>query len=466
MASTGVKIAAGKSAPPSASTDKRAMLDRIRDAGLVGMGGAGFPTHVKYDAEVDTVLANGGECEPLLWTDKQYMLHWPEELVRGLEIAIEAVGAERGVIGIKGKYTAVVEAVESAIRARGAGGPPLEVAPMPNVYPVGDEFSLVQLALGRTIPEMGLPLHVGVVVSNTATLHHLARGLLANEPLTSRLVTICGEVRSPVVVEAPVGTSMTDLLEAAGGTTRDDVALVNGGPMMGRLVPLDSAMNKTCSGIAVLPTAQPLVQRKLEGADAKLRVARAACCSCQECTEVCPRNALGHRIYPHRLMQSVASGITPDVRAYLGSLLCCECGLCTEYGCPLYLDPCRMNIECKQLLRSQGVSYPDPQETKPSKFFHIKQVPATRLAARLGLNKYLGEVPMAPEPLRPARVELALRQGIGQPCKPVVAVGDRVVVGQLVAEPGGPICAALHASIDGVVERVDETAVVVVRSDP
>jgi len=452
-------------AATSASERKRAALDLIRDAGLVGMGGAGFPTHVKYDAQVDTVLANGAECEPLLWTDKQYMLHWPDDLVRGLEIAIEIVGAQRGVIGIKGKYTAVVEAVESAIGARGPGGPPLEVSRLPNFYPAGDELSLVHQVLGRTIPEMGLPLHVGVVVSNTATLHHLSRAVTAREPLTSRLVTICGEVRSPVVVEAPVGTPMADLVAAAGGTTRQDVTLVDGGPMMGRVVSIDAAMKKTCSGVLVMPTGQPLVQRKLEGADAKLRVARAACCSCQECTEVCPRNALGHRIYPHRLMQSVASGITHDVRAYLGSLLCCECGLCTEYGCPLYLDPCRMNIECKQLLRSQGISYPDPGETEPSQFFAIKQVPASRLAARLGLSKYLGEIPMASEPLRPAHVELALSQGIGQPCKPVVAAGDRVTVGQVVADPGGPICAALHASIDGVVERVDEAAVAV-RRDP
>jgi Na+-translocating ferredoxin:NAD+ oxidoreductase RnfC subunit len=453
------RTAQSTAATSAAPLDKRATLDRIRDAGLVGMGGAGFPTHVKYDAKVDTVLANGAECEPLLWTDKQYLLHWPDELVRGLELAIETVGAERGVIGIKGKYTAVVEAVESALRARGPGGPPIEVVRMPNIYPSGDEFTLVQQALGRTIPEMGLPLHVGVVVSNVATLHHLARGLLAGEPLTSRLVTVCGEVRSPAVVEAPVGTSMTDLLAAAGGTTRDDVALVDGGPMMGHVTSPDAAMKKTCSGIVVLPASQPVVQRKLEGADAKLRVARAACCSCQECTEVCPRNALGHRIFPHRLMQSVASGITHDVRAEIGALQCCECGQCTEYGCPLYLDPCRMNIECKQLLRAQGISYPDPRASTPSRFFAIKQVPASRLAARLGLSRYLGEIPLAPAPLRPARVELALRQGIGQPCKPVVAKGDRVRVGQLVAEPGGPLCAALHASIDGVVERVDAAAI-------
>ncbi len=442
--------------------DKKAMLDRIRDGGLVGMGGAGFPTHVKFDAEVDTVLANGAECEPLLWTDKQYMLHWPDELVRGLEIAMDTVGAERGVIGIKAKYAEVVQSVEAAIRARGSDKA-MEVCQLPNIYPSGDEFTLVQLALGRTIPEMGLPLHVGVVVSNTATLHHLSRALLADEPLTTRLVTVCGEVREPCVVQAPVGTPMTDLLEAAGGATRDDIELVDGGPMMGHIVGLDDAVKKTCSGILVMPKAQPFVQRKMEGADAKLRVARAACCSCQECTEVCPRNALGHRIYPHRLMQSVASGITHDVRAYLGSLLCCECGLCTEYGCPLYLDPCRMNIECKQLLRSQGVSYPDPGETTPNRFFDIKQVPASRLGSRLGLTKYWKHLELRPEPLRPERVKLTLRQGIGQPCKPVVTEGAHVSVGQLVAEPGGPICAALHASIDGVVERVDETAVVVRR---
>ncbi len=444
---------------------RRATLDLMRDMGLVGMGGAGFPTHKKYDTEVDTVLANGAECEPLLWTDKRYMLGWPGELVKGLEVAIGVVGAEKGVIAVKGKYRAVVESVRSAIMARGSDAPTMEVCELPNFYPAGDEVSLVQQALGRTIPELGLPLDVGVVVSNTATLCHLARAVWAGEPLTSRLITVCGEVRRPAVVQAPVGTPMEDLIEAAGGVTREDVTLVDGGPMMGRVVPRDAAVGKTCSGVLVLPTSQPLVQRKLEGADAKLRVARAACCSCQECTEVCPRHALGHRIYPHRLMQSVAAGITHDLRAYLGALLCCECGLCTEYGCPLYLDPCRMNIEVKGLLRAQGIGFPDPGATEPSPFFEIKQVPASRLAARLGLGRYLGEVPLLPEPLRPERVVLALRQGVGQPCRPVVSEGERVVVGQLVAEPGGAVCAALHASIDGVVHRVDETAVTL-RRDP
>ncbi|MFH2006922.1 MAG: SLBB domain-containing protein [bacterium] len=451
-----------KAAAPVAA-NKKATLAALRDAGVVGMGGAGFPTHVKYDASVDTVVGNGAECEPLLWTDKQYMLRWPDELVTGMAIAMETVGAERGLIAIKGKYGEVIEAVESAIKARGSRGPRIEVAPMRNFYPAGDEFSLVQQVTGRTIPELGLPLHVGVVVSNTATLRTVARAIRDGEPFTSRLVTVCGEVRSPVVVEAPVGTPYADLIAAAGGATRDDVALVDGGPMMGYVVEADAPVKKTSCGILVMPRNQPFVRRKLEGSDAKLRVARAACCSCQECTEVCPRNALGHRIYPHRLMQSVASGLTHDVQAYLGSLLCCECGLCTEYGCPLYLDPCRMNIDVKRLLRSQGVVFPDPRQSSPNRFFEIKQVPASRLAARLGLNKYLGHIPLAPEPLRPARVELMLRQGVGQPCKPTVKTGQRVTVGQQVAEPGGPVSAALHASIDGVVERVDDKAVVLRR---
>ena len=440
-----------------------ALLAAVKQAGIVGMGGAGFPAHVKFGTQVDTVLANGAECEPLLWSDKHLMIQWPSELIAGVALVMEAVGAERGIIAVKGKVTAVVEALEAALRIRGSGGPRIELYLLRNFYPAGDEFSLVQQVLGRTIPEMGLPLHRGVVVSNVASLRAVTRAVRHGEPSVSRLVSVVGEVRSPVVVEAPIGAPIAGLLEVAGGPRRKDVRIIDGGPMMGRLVTADDPVMKTTSGLVVLGADHSIIRRKLEDPLAKLRVARAACCSCMACTEVCPRNALGHRIYPHRLMQSMASGLTGDSQAYLGTLLCCECGLCTVYGCPLYLDPCQMNIEVKQRLRAQGAALEPLAETQPSEFFEIKQVPVSRLVAKLQIREYLHEVAYRAEPVTCDRVTLRLQQGVGKPSQAVVKEGERVALGQLVAEPGGPVSAALHASIAGIVERVDDTAVVLRR---
>ena len=133
--------------------DPDATRERIRDAGIVGMGGAGFPAHVKYAAQVDTVLANGAECEPLLWSDKQLMLHRSDELVAGLEIVMATVGAERGIIAVKAKYGEVVDAVRAALKARGGGGARIELYELRNFYPAGDEFSLVQQVLSLRLSD-------------------------------------------------------------------------------------------------------------------------------------------------------------------------------------------------------------------------------------------------------------------------------------------------------------------------
>lgn len=443
----------------------RPELDQLQAMGVVGMGGAGFPAHAKYRFAADTVVANGAECEPLLWSDKQLLLARADEVVAGLERAMALAEADRGILAIKEKYTEVVDAARSALRARGDPGPAIEIYLLENYYPAGDEVTLVQEVTGRTIPEAGLPLDVGVVVNNVATLAAMHRALSAGEPVTHRLVTVTGEVRRPGVLRAPIGAPLSALLEAAGGPTCEPMALVDGGPMMGQVVEDPEApVGKTTSGLIVLPADHPLVRQKLEDPRAKLRVAQAACCLCAACTEVCPRNALGHRIWPDRLMRAVATGLTADTDAYLGALLCCECGLCTDFGCPLHLDPCRMNIEIKAQLRAEKVAFPDGGATEPSPFWSIKKVPIDRLVARIGVSRYFRHLERLTAPVECERVRLPLSQGVGQPARPVVRVGQRVAEGDLVAEPAGPISAALHASIPGEVEAVSDHHVVLRRN--
>jgi RnfABCDGE-type electron transport complex C subunit len=439
-------------------------LAELQRCGVVGMGGAGFPTHVKLDASVDTVVANGAECEPLLWADKSLLLRWPDEVLDGLEIAMELTGASRAVLAMKKKYRRVVETVERAVELRNrAGGGRIELHLLSNTYPAGDEHVLVKQVVGRTIPELGLPLDVGVVVSNVATLRAVSRCLRRGEPVTSRLVTVLGEVAEPKTVDVPIGTPIEEVLAAAGGPTIEDYYYVVGGAMMGELTRRgDVPVLKTTSGLFVLPPEHPAVKRRLQDPASALRLARAACCRCMQCTDVCPRNTLGHRLYPDRLMRSMAAGITHDMQAYRGAYLCCECGLCTVYGCPMYLDPCGMNIQIKRRLREAGVEMEPVAEPDTDRFFEIKQVPLTRLVARLELTRYEVEADSTAR-LEARRVHLALKQGAGAPAKPTVRPGKRVERGEQVAEPGGRVSAAVHASIDGVVESVSDEAVVITR---
>ena len=449
--------------PVITEKNKEEVLKAVQSAGVVGMGGGGFPAHVKFNATVDTVVANGAECEPLLWSDKSILLNKPDDVIEGMVLAMELTGASKGVMAVKGKNADVVTAMESAIRRNSsAAHGSIQLALLPNTYPMGDEFVLVEQVLGRTIPEMGLPLNVGAVVSNVATLEALAGVVRRSEPVTSRIVTVVGEVRNPLTVEVPIGTSFNYLVDIAGGTSLSTPHFVDGGPMMGvHTVDGEETVKKTTSGLLVLPEDHPVVKRHLTDSSSRLRMAQAACCLCNECTQVCPRNALGHRIYPDRLMRSVAAGVVHDLQSYTGAYYCCECGLCTVYGCPMYLDPCGMNIEIKQRLREAGVKPPAADEAVPSPFFSTKQVPINRLMSRLQVSGYSVRCPHIGRAEDPEVVVLYLRQGAGAPPKSVVKKGMKVCKGDLVAEPDGYVSAGLHASIDGVVQAVDEEKIVI-----
>ena len=203
------------------------IVEKIRGAGVVGAGGAGFPTHVKVDAAVDTVLVNGASCEPMLMSDPVLMETRTAAMIRGLLAVLDCTGAGRGVICLKGKHRKAMQAVLEAVAADGSGR--LEVFELRDFYPAGDEQVLVHEVLGRTVPEAGIPLHVGVVVSNVETLCNVALAM-EGVPLTDRYVTVTGEVKRHMVVRVPVGSLVKDVLAFAGGPTiADNVVVLNKG---------------------------------------------------------------------------------------------------------------------------------------------------------------------------------------------------------------------------------------------
>src|SRR5580700_3745982 len=203
------------------------LAEKVRQAGVVGAGGGGFPTHVKLGAQAETVIANGAECEPLLHKDAVIMEESAAELVRGMQLAMEAVGAREGVIGVKGKKKHAVEAVTAASK-----GTNVRVQLLGDYYPAGDEYDLVYNVTGKLIPPGGIPIAVGVVVNNVETFVNIAA---ANEgrPLTHKMLTIAGAVKNPVTIKVPIGTTYRQCVEYAGGLTTDDPVMCIGGLMMG-----------------------------------------------------------------------------------------------------------------------------------------------------------------------------------------------------------------------------------------
>jgi Na+-translocating ferredoxin:NAD+ oxidoreductase RnfC subunit len=446
------------------------LVQAVRAAGVVGAGGAGFPTHVKLSSGVDTVIANGAECDPLLQCDQRLMESRAIEIVRGVQLAMEATGATRGILALKDEYRTAASALRRAIQAAEKPAA-LSVHLLESRYPAGDEFVLVYEATGRLVPETGLPLHVGCLVQNVQTLFNIARAA-KGASVTHRLLTVAGAVARPVTLWAPVGTPLREVLAWAGGIlpprwserTADDYAVVVGGPMMGRVASSkDEPVTKTTSGLLVLPNDNAVVRYMTRSKRSWVRRGISTCDQCRDCTDLCPRYLLGHELKPHEVMRAINYGMERPSGKVTAAVLCCECRLCEAYACPLELSPMSYYVTIKQELRTQGwvneVHKRSDLEPHPTREYRL--VPTHRLAARLGLTEWEHQTcPLDETDYQPDRVLIPLQQHIGAPARPVVSVGDRVSGGDLIARiPEDALGAAIHASITGRVSQIDSTIV-------
>jgi Predicted NADH:ubiquinone oxidoreductase, subunit RnfC len=435
--------------------------EMVKSAGVVGAGGAGFPTHVKLAGKAEIVVVNGAECEPILETDRHLMLREAEKVVTGLGLVMSSVGATKGIIAVKRKHKDIAGILRVLLKNTEA----IEMFELDNFYPAGDEHVLVYETTGRVVPMGGIPLDVGVVVSNVYTLS-LVSDSMEGKNFTHRYVTVAGEVNRPAVARLPIGISIREAIEkVAGGTTITKYNVVTGGPMMGKLEDnLDKPVTKTTGGIIVLPEDHRIVQTKKASIKAAVRRSKSVCCQCSFCTEMCPRFLLGHNLKPHkliRLMPGIEGSIDMD-SIYMASL-CSECGLCSFFSCTMGLSPSKVNSFFKGILAQSRVR-PDFKAmavNKVDEFRQYRKVSTSKLIGRLDLTGYDFHLPFIEEDIRPKTVTIPLKQHIGAPCVPVVKNGDRVAAGDLLGKvQEGSLGANIHSSIDGKVKEIGENVVI------
>ena len=430
--------------------------DKIKQAGIVGAGGGGFPSHVKASANVEYVLANGAECEPLIHKDYEIMVRYPQQVVNGLKRLMEATGAKKGIIGIKEKNTKAVEAISSAIDDKR-----ITLFLLGDFYPSGDEYVLVYEATKRLIPPQGIPLDIGIVVSNVETLYNIANAV-AGQPVMDKFITITGAVNKPVSFAIPVGTSYRDAIAFAGGATVKEFGVFVGGVMMGKLeFNLDLPITKTTAGLIILPINHTLIQRKSRTEKSMSRIGKSACDQCSYCTELCPRYILGYDVQPHKVMRSLGFTLTGGDLWNQYASLCCACGLCTLYSCPEFLYPKETCDKAKTDLKQAGIKWSGRNEVSPHPMYEGRRTPLKQLMKRLDLLDYDHASEFSGREIKPTRVELPLVQHIGAPAQPVVKIGESVKKGQCVGEiPDGKLGARVHAGIDGVVKSVNGAIVI------
>ena len=441
------------------------LTDKIKEAGVVGAGGAGFPTAVKLAGKPEFVIVNGVECEPLIQVDQQIAALFASELLETLDYLVEQLGAKEGIFAIKEKYVQAREALEKA-----AGPwPRLKIKTLISAYPMGDEQVLVYETTGRVVPEGGIPLNVGAVVVNTESLLNIRRAL-EGKPVTEKYITVTGAVRNPATFKVPLGISMRSLIEAAGGALVENPALIDGGPMMGRVERnLDAPVIKTSKAVIVLPGNHSVIVSKERPIAGMLKLARTACCHCMLCSDLCPRQLLGHSLFPDKLMRLASYQSTCEKNAAATTAyLCCECRLC-EYACIMQLQPWKLNRELKGRLKNAGIQNPhhNPPEGA-NRFREFRRYPTEKLVRQLGLAEYFHrDAPLTEFPGGINAVTLPLRQHFGAPALAEVKAGDRVKRGDRIAAiPEDALGAHVHASIDGLVRGVDKNAVIIEPAKP
>ena len=429
------------------ASNREKRLNQMAENGVVGAGGAGFPTHVKCNCQAEIVIANGAECEPLLHKDKQVMAKFPGEIVQAVIDVVKITGAREGIIAIKSKAKEAISAIEKEIRS------PVKLHLLDDTYPAGDEFVLTYEVTGRIPPPGGLPIHVGAVVQNVETL----KWIHDQTPVVDKWVTVAGAVNHPQTVVVPIGISIREVIEKVGGSKEKDFKVLAGGTMMGRLVTdLSEPITKVLGGLIVLSAEHPLIRRYSRSKKSGDKIARSACDQCSFCTQLCPRYLLGHPVQPHLAMRHIGMA-SPETGLPKGSKYCCGCNLCSFWSCPEDLDPGWITFDYRQKLQGDKSSTSEKQISKPHPMYMYRKPTINALKRRLGLDRFYDHAPVLDTKILPAIVHISLKQHVGVQATPTVKIGDFVNRGDLIGGiPKGALGANVHASINGTVREISE----------
>ena len=429
-------------------------LSDIEALGVIGAGGAGFPTHVKLSSRPDTLIVNAAECEPLLHKDMELILHHSDAVLEGLRVALAITGAGQAIIGIKEKHEEEI----ALLQGKTSGN--IRVTPIEDVYPAGDEVTLIYMTTRRVVQPGDLPISVGCVVQNVETLYNIG----INTPVVDKFISIAGAVEEPATVKVPVGISFAEVL-ARFRITVPQYVVRSGGLMMGALeTDLNKVVSKRTGALIVLPPDHYCVtmyQRFATDHDVD-RIAKAGCDQCCLCTELCPRYLLGQPVRPELAMRNRMFDREDEPMLFAGNFSCCECNLCTMYACPEGLDPRGATVIEKRLVRERQLKW-TPREVAVHPMLDYRKVPTQKLKQRLDVLRFKDEGPLKDYTFSPASVRIPLGEHLGAPAEPVVSVGQIVHRYDVVGRAHGKVSSNVHASIDGRVGSITKDAVVLER---
>lgn len=454
------------------------LISIVRENGVCGAGGAGFPTYAKIDKRANTIILNCAECEPLLKVHRQLLKKYAYEIMNTLHMMAESMEASRVIIAVKKEYEETIQAVKANLDSFKKSSyeginheeistketsnqkrfeAEMELVLLDEVYPMGDEVVLIYETTKQIVPPGSIPIEIGVAVFNVETVYNVYKAVKEQMPVYDKYLTIAGEVANPITIKVPIGMSVSDVIELAGGVTKKEVVYLMGGPMTGELVEPYEVITKTTNAILVLPKEHYIVNKKKSNTSINMKRAMGICCQCELCTDLCPRFLLGHPIKPHSFMQAATSGVTKDLAPFLDTMYCCSCGICELYACPQDLAPRRLITEYKSSLRKNGLLPSKLEGRGVNQVREYRKIPMERLTSRLNLHSYHVLAPLIDQKVTTLEVRIPLSQHIGAKAISIVKVEDKVKAGDKIGEMVmDKLSIPVHSSITGTIIEVND----------
>ena len=421
------------------------LKELMKEAGIVGAGGAGFPAYAKLAPGADILLVNGAECEPLLYTDYIILSREMPMVLAGIKAVLEYADIPRALLCVK-EHTAKRLNLKDGEKLADR----ISLKTLPDVYPMGDEISLLCQATGRIVKPGNLPITAGVIVYNAETLYNVAAAVKFSAKVTMKWLTIGGNIPEAIVVRVPVGTPVSELFAGYSITVPEEHAVLDGGPSMGKIIdPERAVVTKTTKALLILPEASEAVQSKLLDADKSVARAETACCQCTRCTDMCPRALLGYPLEPHKMVRTAKQAAEISPAMVLSASLCCGCGVCESLACCQGISPKAVIAHYKDVLAKNKLRYVGKGELSALPEREYRMIPSSRWAGVLGVGKYDKMPVFKGENTDFDRVEIYLKQHIGAPSKAIVADGQKVERGDKIAESADGLSLPQYASVSG-----------------
>jgi len=411
-----------------------------------------------FERGIDTIIVDGTGYEPLLETDRFLLERETGNILRGLEYLVGASSAERAFIAVNETYSNAISWLQESSEKTDR----INVFPIGDFYPAGDECVLVYEATGRMVPEGGTAVDAACIVIDVESVINISEAVTNDKPVTKNWLTCTGYVHKPSIVRTHIGTPLEDVLALCGGATCDDFGVIVGNPLTGRVeTDMKASVEKKMTGIIVLPKDHSLVARKKISISSIIRRSKSIGRQGTICTDLCPRYLLGYDIRVESILNQVNYRMADvDESVIRGVFLCGECRLCDMYSCA----PGAILTAFKKMLNEKGYSPAFPKRTLSAhEMREYRKVPNSRVNTRLQIDTFIETGMMMRVETNPALVEIPLEQA-GVYSKPIVSAGDSVSEKECIARaPVNGRGSDVHASISGKVIFIDSERIVIAR---